>query len=164
MKPLLTAAALLLSAAAWADGTPTPAAASPSPSPTAAPAPVDPTAWLGLTPETAYRDRGAPAEIYPLAVDDKRWQVIHYYGDHTYLFWASNRVWQVRLDKQWLGTWKGLTMGMTRDDAETALGTPLAKGDDWSVWNLPYQTFPKRVRLVFTDGKLSDAYVYRSEL
>jgi hypothetical protein len=159
MKTLLSAAALLLAAAAWADNS------SPAPSASPPPAPViDPSGWLGFTPESAYRDRGAPAEIYPLAVDDKRWQVVHFYADHTYLFWSSNRVWQVRLDKQWLGTWKGLTMGMTRDDAETALGVPLAKGDNWSVWPLPYQNFPKRLRLVFTDGKLSDAYVYRSEL
>jgi len=121
-------------------------------------------AWLGLTPETAYRDRGAPAEIYPLAVDDKRWQVVHYYGDHTYLFWSSNRVWQVRLDKLWTGTLQGLAMGAARADVEAALGEPLAKGETWSVWNLPYQTFPRRLRLVFTDGLLSDAYLYRSDL
>jgi len=161
MKPLLIAAMLVLAGAAGAQ--------TPSPAPSASPAPdaavsPDPTLWLGLTPETAYRDKGAPAEIYPLAVDDKRWQVVHFYGDHSYLFWSSNRVWQVRLDKTWTGTWKGLTMGMARDDAETALGAPLAKGDDWSVWNLPYKTFPKRLRLVFTDDKLSDLYVYRSEL
>lgn len=159
MKTFLTAAALLLAAAAWADPPSATATASPSPAP-----PIDPLSWLGDTPEAAYRDRGAPAEIYPLAIDDKRWQAVHFYADHTYLFWSSNRVWQVRLDKQWTGTWKGLTMGMTRDDAETALGATLAKGDNWSVWTLPYQNFPKRLRLVFTDGKLSDAYVYRSEL
>jgi hypothetical protein len=126
--------------------------------------PPDPSAWLGLTPEAAYRDRGAPAEIYPLAVDDKRWQVVHFYGDHTYLFWSSNRVWQVRLDKLWTGTLKGIAMGAARADVEAAFGEPLAKGDAWSVWDLPYQTFPRRIRLLFTDGVLSDAYLYRSDL
>ncbi len=120
-------------------------------------------AWIGLTPETAYRERGAPAEIYPLAVDDKRWQVVHFYGDHSYLFWSSNRVWQVRLDKLWAGTLKGVAMGAPRADVEAAFGDPVAKGDTWTVWELPYQTFPRRVRLVFVDGVLSDAYLYRSD-
>jgi len=124
----------------------------------------DQAAWLGLTPEAAYRDRGAPAEIYPLAVDDKRWQVVHFYTDHTYLFWSSNRVWEVRLDKLWAGTLKGISMGTSRPVVETAFGEPMAKGDTWSVWDLPYQTFPRRIRLIFTDGVLSDAYLYRSDL
>ena len=125
---------------------------------------TDPTAWLGLTPASAYQLRGAPAEVFPLAIDDKRWQVVHFYADHTYLFWTSNRVWQVRLDKLWTGTFKGVTMGAPRADAEATLGEPLARGELWSVWNLPYQAFPRRLRLVFTDGVLSDAYIYRSDL
>lgn len=125
---------------------------------------TEPAAWLGLTPEAAYRDRGAPTEVFPLAVDDKHWQVVHYYADHTYLFWIGNHVWQVRLDKLWTGSLGGVTMGMTRDAAEAALGAPAAKGDTWSVWPLPYATFPQKLRLVFTDGVVADAYVYRSDL
>ena len=130
--------------------------------------PVDPAAWLGLTPEAAYQAHGAPAEVFPLAVDDKRWQVVHFYPDHSYLFWTSNHVWQVRLDKLWTGELaaplQGVKMGSSRAEAENALGTPLARGETWSVWSLPYQRFPRNVRLVFTDGVLSDAYFYRSEL
>ena len=121
-------------------------------------------AWLGLTPEAAYRDRGAPAEIYPLPVDASRWQVVHFYADHTYLFWSSNRVWEVRLDKLWTGALKGVAMGTPRADVEAAFGEALAKGDTWSIWDLPYQAFPRRIRLIFTDGLLSDAYLYRSDL
>jgi len=131
---------------------------------TAAGAQALPTDWLGDTPEAAYRDRGAPAEVYPLAVDDQRWQVVHFYPDHSYLFWSQNHVWQVRLDKLWTGPFQGVSMGMARADVVAVLGNPLAQGDDWLVWSLPYQNFPRRLRLVFTDGLLSDAYFYRSEL
>ena len=124
----------------------------------------DPGTWLGLTPPAAYEAKGAPAEVSPLAVDEKRWQVVHFYSDHSYLFWTSNRVWQVRLDKLWTGSLKGVVMGASRTDVEAAWGEPLARGDTWSVWSLPYQTFPRRVRLVFTDGALTDAYFYRSDL
>jgi len=124
----------------------------------------DPSLWLGLTPPGAYAAKGAPAEVSALAVDEKRWQVVHFYLDHSYLFWTSNRVWQVRLDKLWTGTIRGVAMGAARTDVETAWGQPLARGDTWSLWNLPYQTFPRRVRLVFTDGVLTDAYLYRSDL
>ena len=124
----------------------------------------DPRIWLGMTPEAAYKDRGAPLEVYPLIIDDQRWQVVHFYGDHTYLFWSSNRVWQVRLDKQWAGTFLGFAMGTPRAEVEANLGEPVARGDTWSIWNLPYQTFPRRLRLVFIENLLADAYFYRSDL
>lgn len=124
----------------------------------------DPAAWLGLTPESAYRERGAPTEVYSLAVDDAHWHAVHFYADHSYLFWTLNRVWQVRLDKLWTGTLLGIAMGSPRAEVELTLGEPLARGDTWSVWNLTYQTFPRRLRLVFTDGILADAYLYRSDL
>jgi len=124
----------------------------------------DPVRWLGFTPEAAYRDRGAPSEVFPLAVNDTLWQVVHFYPDHTYLFWTANRVWQVRLDRLWAGTLSGVTMGMPRADAEALLGEPTVRTDDQSLWNLPYQTFPRRLRLVFVEGLVADAYVYRSDL
>jgi hypothetical protein len=124
----------------------------------------NPADWLGLTPDTAYRDRGAPSEVYAVDLEGQQPQAIHFYADHSYLFWASNRVWQVRLDRLWVGPFSGVTMGMPRGDVEAVLGEPVGRSDTWSVWNLPYQTFPRRLRLVFTDGLLSDAYFYRSDL
>lgn len=124
----------------------------------------DPTSWLGLTPPSAYSALGAPAEVFPLAVDENRWQVVHFYPDHSYLFFYQNRVWQVRLDKLWTAGFQGITMGMRREAAEATLGPPLARGEAWSVWALPYQTFPRKIRLVFTEGLLTDAYLYRSDL
>lgn len=124
----------------------------------------DPALWLGLTPETAYTTRGAPAEVFPLEVADQTWQAVHFYPDHSYLFWASNRVWQVRLDRLWTGTLQGVAMGTPRADVEALFGEPVARGDTWTAWNLPYKAFPRRLRLVFTDEVLTDAYVYRSEL
>lgn len=126
--------------------------------------PPDPVQWLGLTPEAAYRQRGAPAEVYPLAVSESVWQAVHFYADHTYLFWTSNRVWQVRLDRLWTGSLSGVRMGMPRTEVEALLGNPTVRSEDWSVWNLPYQAFPRRLRLIFVDGLLADAYLYRSDL
>lgn len=123
-----------------------------------------PSDWLGLTPPRVYHERGAPAEVYALDLEGQPAQVIHFYPDHTYLFWTSNRVWQVRLDRLWTGNLGGVTMGMTRAEAEAVLGEPVGRSDAWSVWNLPYRTFPQRLRLVFTDGLVTDAYVYRSDL
>lgn len=143
---------------------PAPAPGAPEAAAEAPPAASDPSAWLGLTPAQSYALRGAPAEVFPMPVDEKRWQVVHFYSDHTYLFWTSNRVWQVRLDKLWTGALKGVVMGASRTDAEAAWGEPLARGDNWSVWALPYQTFPRRIRMVFTDGLLADVYLYRSDL
>jgi hypothetical protein len=124
----------------------------------------DPSSWLGLQPPAVVAAHGVPAEVFPLAVDDQRWQVVFFYPDHSYLYWTQNRVWQVRLDKLWTGTVQGLAMGASRADVEAALGAPLARGDNWGIWSLPHQAFPRKLRLIFTDGLLSDAYYYRSEL
>jgi len=134
-----------------------------------APAPAsDPASWLGLTPPEAFAQRGAPSEVFPLSVDAQRWQVVHFYPDHSYLFWNQNHVWQVRLDKLWAGPLgpfaPAVAMGAARADVEAALGVPQARGDGWSVWPLPHQGFPRKLRLVFTDGVLTDAYLYRSDL
>lgn len=123
-----------------------------------------PAAWLGLTPPAVGSLRGAPAEVFPLAVEEGRWQVVHFYPDHSYLFWTQNRVWQVRLDRLWAGDLLGVTMGMERSQVEAILGEPAFRGDSWSIWSLTHQTFPRRLRLVFTDGVLADAYLYRSDL
>lgn len=119
---------------------------------------------LGMTPVQVLQSKGAPEQVFPLAVDASRWQVVFFYADHTYLFWDANHVWQVRLDHEWNGSLLGVTMGMSRTDVENTLGKPQAQGETWAVWPLPYQAFPRKIRLIFVNGVLSDAYLYRSDL
>lgn len=140
-----------------------PAAAGQTPAVTA-PALFDPLSLLGLDLAAAYEKLGAPDEILTAKIDEKTIQPVHFYLPALYLFWTQNHVWQVRLDKRTTGEVVGLKMGVTRDEALTRLGKALGSGSDWDVWQLPYKGFPRRVRLIWDSaGKLTDAYLYRSD-
>ena len=129
----------------------------------------DPALWLGLTPEGAYAELGAPTEVFPVALDVTRWQAAQYYPSHVTLYWSSNHVWQVRLDRRYTGPFLGLAMGQTRDAALSQLGAPAVSSPvgsvpAWDSWPLPFRAFPRQVRLVFENGLLVDASFYRSDL
>ncbi|MEI8096109.1 MAG: hypothetical protein WCG80_18005 [Spirochaetales bacterium] len=131
--------------------------------------PQDPALWLGMTPETAYRELGAPSEVFPVAADATRWQVAQFYPSNVTLYWYANHVWQVRLDRRYTGGFLGLTMGQTRDSALVVLGPPAVSSAPgavpaWDSWALPFRAFSRQVRLVFENGLLFDASFYRSDL
>jgi len=130
---------------------------------------ADPALLLGLTPEALYAELGAPSEVYPVALDSTRWQVAHYYANHLTVYWSSNHVWQVRLDRRYAAAFLGLTMGKLRDKAIGLLGAPAVSNASgslpaWDSWALPFRAFPRQLRLVFENGLLVDASFYRSDL
>ncbi len=130
---------------------------------------ADPALLLGLTPQALYEELGAPSEVYPVPVDGSRWQVAHYYSNHLTVYWSSNHVWQVRLDRRYAAGFLGLTMGQPRDRAIALLGAPAASNaagsvPAWDSWALTFRAFPRQIRLVFENGLLVDASFYRSDL
>lgn len=119
---------------------------------------------LGMTLKTATADFGAPEEVFPVR-GKKAWEddVVFYYRDHSYLFWFRDRVWQVRVDRRFTGTVLGLHMGDSKETVAKALGKPFYVGGESEIFILPNRGFPVRARLFFTDGGLSDLYVYRGD-
>ncbi len=124
----------------------------------------DPAQLIGLDLKTALDALGAPQEVLsfrgPEASQDN---VVFYYPDFLYLFWYQNRVWQVRCDRRFSRPFLGVVMGMPREVIErTSQRQLIAKGDSL-YFDLDDGKYPLRVRLVFTEGALSDLYVYRSD-
>lgn len=123
-----------------------------------------PASLLGMTLAQVAVDFGAPVQVFPVR-GGEAWQddVVYYYPDHSYLFWFRDRVWQVRVDRRFAGEVLGLKMGESRARVEQVLGSPLHESAQSEIFILPDRGFPVRARLFFTDGTLSDLYVYRGD-
>lgn len=122
---------------------------------------------LGMTLAQAFTEFGPPEDVFPVR-GQQAWEddVVFYYPDHTYLFWFKNRVWQVRADRRYTSQVLGVSMGEDQSSVNATLGTPFWSDSDSEIFNiedLAYRGYPIRARLFFTDGKLSDLYIYRAD-
>jgi len=119
---------------------------------------------LGMELETAYKDFGAPAEVFTVR-GEEGWQddVVFYYDSHFYLFWFENRVWQVRVDNRYTGEFLKLIMGNSEAEVIARLGVPFKREGNSLFYNLQDHAYPLRLRLSFDNGLLVDAYCYRSD-
>lgn len=123
----------------------------------------DPGSVLGQTPTEAITVLGPPREVLAQRVVEETWQPVFYYDKFLYLFWTRNRVWQVRLDRRYTEGFQGLTMGLGKAEVLNRLGPALQDTENELIYSLPYKSFPRRLRLVFTQGALTDAFFYRSD-
>ncbi len=126
---------------------------------------------LGLTPEKAYEELGAPEEVFSMR-GKREWQddVVFYYKNHIYLFWFKNRVWQFRADMRFRGTVLDLKQGMERKQVASILGKPMKSEEGSEIYLNPknitrYETgFPVRMKVFYDeDNRVSDIYVYRGD-
>jgi hypothetical protein len=117
---------------------------------------------MGL--DDAFAAFGAPDEVLAHRGEEP-WHddVVFYYDRHFYLFWFQNRVWQLRVDHRYQGSFLDLTMGQSEESVRMSLGEPLAELEASLIYQLAEIGYPVRLRLVFRDGRLSDAYLYRAD-
>jgi len=126
---------------------------------------------IGLKLFQVFDSFGSPQQVYPIR-GNQPWMddVVFFYASHVYLYWYEDRVWQVRFDKDYHGSFLSLTIGETREEARAQLGTPLQSEADWDLFQLadgtkanPDRGFPIRVRLFYDKSGISDAYIYRGD-
>jgi hypothetical protein len=136
----------------------------------------DPVGLIGLTLPEAYKALGAPSEVFSYR-GTEGWQddVVFYYPGSAYLFWYRSRVWQVRVDARYTGSFHGLRMGDPRERVIQAVARPYQDVDGSLVFHLKDASlidgpdgrgkgvYPLRLRTFFRDNKLADAYLYRGD-
>jgi hypothetical protein len=126
--------------------------------------PVDPDELIGMDPAQAFAALGAPAGVFAqrgaVAAED---DVVFFYVDCCYVFWTGNRIWQVSYDRRYAGRVLGFAIGMGRAEAEAVTPGRLREADGSLYLSVDSGRFPVRVRLVMTDGRVTDIYVYRSD-
>ena len=121
-------------------------------------------ALLGKTPGEVMDILGPPEELYAHR-GDEIWQdnVVFFYSRRLYLFWFGNRVWQIRLDREFGGTFLTCSMGDSREKVIRILGDPFSEDERSLIYKLPDRGYPVSLRLFFKDVGLDDLYLYRGD-
>jgi len=120
---------------------------------------------IGYTLAQALGELGPPSSVFSVRGTES-WHddvVFYYSGDHFYLYWWDDRVWQVRFDKRHRDMIFGVSMGHSRKVVRELLGVPFSETETDLYYNLRDRGFPVRLRLAFDKGVLSDLYAYRSD-
>jgi len=119
---------------------------------------------LGYRLQQAVEEWGPPQEL-AVSRGNEAWQdsVVFYYADHSYLYWWGNRLWQIRFDKRYKGEILGVEIGLERSEVLKRLGKPFTVSDNDLLYQLPDRGFPIRLRLIFSNDRLSDVYLYRAD-
>lgn len=119
---------------------------------------------LGMVLFQVFEQYGMPLRMY-VQRGDEPWQddIVFFYNDFSYIYWNNDRVWQVRFDHRHLDPIFGVRMGQDLASVRTILGEPVFQAEDELLYRLAERGFPIRLRLLFGEQGLEDAYVYRSE-
>ncbi len=125
----------------------------------------DPSGLLGMTPVEAIARLGPPPSVYS-ARGDEPWQddVAFSYPEGYTLFLCGDRVWQLRLSTPYSGSILGLFLGDSADKACALMGQPFESGPDFIEFRLQRDAFPVRLLLALAEGRVVDAYLYRSDV
>jgi hypothetical protein len=125
----------------------------------------DPSALLGLTLSGALSSLGPPASVAAVR-GGEAWQddVAFIYAPGYTLFWYGDRLWQLRFAAPYSGSILGLFLGDSADKAWSLLGQPYESGPDYLLYRMPYKAFPVRLRLILSEGRVADAYLYRADV
>lgn len=119
---------------------------------------------IGMDPAEAFRRLAAPDRILSLRDETPEGDdVVFFYRDSCYLFWADQRVWQVRFDENSRFSWRKIGPGSGREDIRRILGEPYARAEDWDIFLIPDQPWPLRLRIFYRRGAAIDFYLYRGD-
>ena len=121
--------------------------------------------YIGSDPQKAFTAFGIPVSLNVLrgtepSLDD----VVSVHEAGVYLFWFRDRVWQIGFGSYFTGTFEGVKIGMKEADLTAKLGKPLLRDEKMIVYEIFHREFPVSMRFVIEQGKVSEMYLYRSDL
>lgn len=121
--------------------------------------------YIGSDPRKAFTAFGIPVSLNVLrgeepSLDD----VVSVHDAGVYLFWYRDRVWQIGFGSYFTGTFEGVKIGMKETDLTAKLGKPLLRDEKMIVYEIFHREFPVSMRFVIEQGKVSEMYLYRSDL
>lgn len=120
--------------------------------------------YIGLDLKAAFSLLGAPQEIFSYRGEKEEYDdIVFFYDNHLYLFWFQNRVWVVRVDKDYSESFLGINMGMSKSEIINIINRPYKEIDDSLVFFLKDQGYPVRLRLFFEKECLTDVYLFRGD-
>ena len=126
--------------------------------------PDDPASLLGMGLVDALARFGSPSRV-EVSRGAEAWQddVVFVYGAGTGLYWATDRLWQIRFTPGYPGSIYGIFLGDAADKVVSTLGTPYYQDEANLVFRLPFRGYPVRLRVVISGGAVKELYVYRAD-
>ncbi len=119
---------------------------------------------LGSTPEGIIDTLGSPKFFIPIRGEEESDDdVLLFYENNLYVYMNESRVWQVRVDRSYLGFFVGLEIGLTREGVIEILGTPFKDEIEYLIYKRPDRGYPVFLRTYFVDNKVDDIYIYRGD-
>ncbi len=121
--------------------------------------------YLGNTPDQVIQTLGAPDNMMVYqGQEDAFGSVVFEYDDSPTLFWIDNRVWQLRLDRDFLLANIPALSEITRDSLLRDGSSPYLQEEDLLVFNLEDAAFPTGCAFYFSqEGILEDLYIFRRD-
>ena len=140
------------------------ASSAPAAASVAAVLPDDPASLLGMGLSDALARFGAPSRV-EVSRGAEAWQddVVFVYGGGAGLYWATDRLWQIRFSPGYAGSIYGVFLGDAADKVVSTLGTPYYQDETNLVFRLPFRGYPVRLRVVIAGGVVKELYVYRAD-
>lgn len=126
--------------------------------------PDDPAAFLGMGLADALARFGTPARV-EVSRGTEAWQddVVFVYAAGTGLYWAIDRLWQIRFSPGYAGSVYGIFLGDAADKVISTLGTPYYQDESNLVFRLPFRGYPVRLRVLIAGGTVKELFVYRAD-
>lgn len=120
---------------------------------------------LGMTIDQVQDEYGSPSHMFVYqGKEDRNGSVVFYFQDSFSLFWADDRVWQLRIDDRFTDPDQASLIGQTRQGILADWGEPLLQNETMVLYDLPDTDFPIRCALYFSEADiLLDLYLFRSD-
>ena len=126
----------------------------------------NPSKIIGMNLNDAFKEFGVPDEVFSIRGDTKSFDdvVFFYENYYLYLFWYRNKVFQVSFDFRYKNEILGFKMGESIASAKKKIKKKLAfESEKELVFDLDFESFLKRVKIIFEKNKMTEIYIYRGD-
>ena len=123
---------------------------------------LDPLSLIGKDPQYVYSIWGVPEDILTGRGEKAEWDYAVFHKRGYYLYWIADRVWQIRFDDTYEGSWKGLKIGTVFPAVDSVLGQPWKIEGNVRIYAVTGYPYPLQIRCYFEENSLIDVYIYRS--
>lgn len=122
-------------------------------------------AYLGMGIAEALEAFGPPDHLYSYAAEeDAAGSVVFHYAEGVSLFWADDRVWQVRLAPEFRDPSRPRLIGLSLEEILREWGPPLLREEALLLYEIPREEYPLRCALYLDEERTAaDLYLFRSD-
>lgn len=120
--------------------------------------------YIGLTPAEVLDTFGPPDYLYSeRGQREEEDDIVFFYNTRLYIYFNQNRVWQLRVDKEYSMDVLDIKIGDSLKVVKDFLGEPYKEYEDSSVYRRPDAGYPLFLRIYYIDNMVNDIYLFRGD-